>query len=90
MALWWRAVTERNALAAIRLTLLVAAMVADRFGWGLVNVNLRGYYGEGSKTLAFEIVEQLGCESPLADQVRLGRRWRPVRLWYHIAPQGRR
>ncbi len=38
--------------------------VADRFGWGLVNVNLRGYYGEGSKTMAFEIVEQLGWRLP--------------------------
>jgi threonine synthase len=39
-------------------------LVADRFGWGLVNVNLRGYYAEGSKTLAFEIVEQLGWRAP--------------------------
>jgi threonine synthase len=38
--------------------------VADRFGWGIVNVNLRGYYGEGSKTMAFEIVEQLGWRLP--------------------------
>ncbi|HEY6098874.1 MAG TPA: threonine synthase [Anaeromyxobacter sp.] len=38
--------------------------VADRFGWGIVNLNLRGYYGEGSKTLAFEIAEQLGWRLP--------------------------
>jgi threonine synthase len=38
--------------------------VADRFGWGLVNVNLRGYYGEGSKTMAHEIGEQLGWRTP--------------------------
>jgi threonine synthase len=38
--------------------------VADRFGWGIVNVNLRGYYGEGSKTMAFEIGEQLGWRLP--------------------------
>lgn len=38
--------------------------VADRFGWGIVNVNLRSYYGEGSKTMAFEIVEQLGWRLP--------------------------
>ncbi len=38
--------------------------VADRFGWGIVNVNLRGYYGEGSKTMAFEIAEQLGWRLP--------------------------
>jgi threonine synthase len=42
----------------------LCAQVADRFGWGLVNVNLRSYYGEGSKTLAFEIVEQLGWRLP--------------------------
>ncbi len=39
---------------------------ADRFGWGLVNINLRSYYGEGSKTVAFEIVEQLGWRVPTA------------------------
>jgi threonine synthase len=39
---------------------------ADRFGWGLVNINLRGYYGEGSKTVAFEICEQLGWRTPTA------------------------
>ncbi|MGH3313566.1 MAG: threonine synthase [Streptomyces sp.] len=36
-------------------------------GWGFVNVNLRPYYGEGSKTLAYEIAEQLGWELP--DQI---------------------
>ena len=39
---------------------------ADRFGWGLVNINLRSYYGEGSKTVAFEIAEQLGWRTPTA------------------------
>src|SRR5437773_25805 len=38
----------------------LCAQVADRFGWGIVNVNLRAYYGEGSKTVAHEIAEQLG------------------------------
>ncbi|WP_116246213.1 threonine synthase [Nocardiopsis sp. FIRDI 009] len=33
-------------------------------GWGFVNVNLRPYYGEGSKTLAYEIAEQLGWRLP--------------------------
>jgi threonine synthase len=32
--------------------------------WGFVNVNLRSYYAEGSKTLAYEVVEQLGWELP--------------------------
>jgi threonine synthase len=44
----------------------LCAQLADRFGWGIVNVNLRGYYGEGSKTMAFEIAEQLGWRLPTA------------------------
>jgi threonine synthase len=44
----------------------LCAQVADRFGWGMVNVNLRGYYAEGSKTLAYEIAEQLGWRLPTA------------------------
>src|SRR5438132_11589625 len=44
----------------------LCAQVADRFGWGIVNVNLRSYYGEGSKTQAFEIAEQLGWRLPTA------------------------
>jgi threonine synthase len=42
----------------------LCAQVADRFRWGMVNVNLRAYYGEGSKTAAFEIAEQLGWRLP--------------------------
>jgi threonine synthase len=38
--------------------------VADETGWGFVNVNLRPFYAEGSKTLAFEIAEDLGWRSP--------------------------
>lgn len=44
----------------------LCAQVADRFGWGFVNINLRSYYGEGSKTVAFEIAEQLGWRLPTA------------------------
>ena len=44
----------------------LCSQAADRFGWGLVNINLRGYYGEGSKTVAFEICEQLGWRTPTA------------------------
>ncbi len=44
----------------------LCSQAADRFGWGLVNINLRGYYGEGSKTVAFEIAEQLGWRLPTA------------------------
>lgn len=38
--------------------------VADRYGWGIVNVNLRPFYAEGSKTFGFEIAEQLGWRTP--------------------------
>ncbi|MBI3747462.1 MAG: threonine synthase [Chloroflexi bacterium] len=38
--------------------------LADETGWGFVNVNLRPFYAEGSKTLAFEIAESLGWRSP--------------------------
>src|SRR5256885_1624734 len=42
----------------------LCAQVADRFQWGLVNVNLRPYYSEGSKTHGYEIAEQLGWTLP--------------------------
>ncbi|MCE0484155.1 MAG: threonine synthase [Methylacidiphilales bacterium] len=38
--------------------------IAGKYGWGFVNVNLRPYYAEGSKTQGFEIVEQLGWRLP--------------------------
>lgn len=38
--------------------------IAGKYGWGFVNVNLRPYYAEGSKTMGFEIVEQLGWRIP--------------------------
>jgi threonine synthase len=38
--------------------------VAGKYGWGFVNVNLRPYYAEGSKTMGFEIIEQLGWKIP--------------------------
>jgi threonine synthase len=42
----------------------LCAQVADRYGWGFVNINLRSYYAEGAKTMGFEIVEQLGWRYP--------------------------
>jgi threonine synthase len=38
--------------------------LSETRGWAFVNVNLRPYYAEGSKTLAYETVEQLGWEVP--------------------------
>jgi threonine synthase len=42
----------------------LCTQVADRYGWGFVNINLRSYYAEGAKTVGFEIVEQLGWRYP--------------------------
>jgi threonine synthase len=42
----------------------LCTQVADRHGWGFVNINLRAYYAEGAKTMGFEIVEQLGWRFP--------------------------
>ncbi|PYR45958.1 MAG: threonine synthase [Acidobacteria bacterium] len=42
----------------------LCTQVADRYGWGFVNINLRAYYAEGAKTLGFEVVEQLGWRYP--------------------------
>jgi threonine synthase len=38
--------------------------VANTHGWGFVNINLRPYYSEGSKTLGYEVAEQLGWKLP--------------------------
>jgi len=38
--------------------------IAGEFEWAFVNVNIRPYYAEGSKSLAFEVVEQLGWQAP--------------------------
>ena len=38
--------------------------VADNYPWAFVNINMRPYYAEGSKTLAYEVAEQLGWKLP--------------------------
>ena len=42
----------------------LCSQIADEHRWGFVNVNLRPYYSEGSKTVGFEIAEQLGWRLP--------------------------
>lgn len=50
----------------------LAAQVAEKNGWAFANINLRPYYVEGSKTLAFEVCEQLGWMAPDSIIVPLG------------------
>src|SRR5215471_7794198 len=42
----------------------LCSQIADERNWGFVNVNLRPYYAEGSKTVGYEIAEQLGWHLP--------------------------
>jgi threonine synthase len=42
----------------------LSSEIADQYNWAFVNINLRPYYSEGSKTLAFEVAEQLGWRLP--------------------------
>ena len=42
----------------------LSIQVAEEYNWGFVNVNLRPYYAEGSKTVGYEIAEQLGWRLP--------------------------
>lgn len=50
----------------------IANLVAEKHRWGLVNINIRPYYTEGSKTLALEVAEQLGWRLPDRIVVPLG------------------
>jgi threonine synthase len=42
----------------------LCAEIAGKFGWAFVNVNMRPYYAEGSKSMGYEIIEQCGWEIP--------------------------
>ena len=42
----------------------LCAEIAGKFGWAFVNVNMRPYYAEGSKSMGFEIIEQLRWRIP--------------------------
>ena len=71
--------------------------IAGKYGWGFVNVNLRPYYAEGSKTMGFEICEQLGWKASTRHTVVC--RWRAARCsrkstrptseFYHLAASSR-
>ena len=42
----------------------LCAEIAGKYGWAFVNVNIRPYYAEGSKSMAYEIAEQLNWKLP--------------------------
>jgi threonine synthase len=42
----------------------LSSEIADKYGWGFVNINLKPYYAEGSKSYGYEIAEQLGWRLP--------------------------
>lgn len=42
----------------------LCTQIAFKYGWGFVNINLRPFYAEGSKTMGYEIAEQLGWRLP--------------------------
>jgi threonine synthase len=57
--------------------------------WGIVNVNLRSYYAEGSKTLAFEVAEQLGWSFPDAVVAPIASGAMYSKLWQGFDQLGR-
>lgn len=42
----------------------LCSQIADKYNWAFVNINMRPYYSEGSKSYAFEVMEQLGWKAP--------------------------
>jgi threonine synthase len=42
----------------------LCAVLAQKYNWGFININLRPFYAEGSKTLGYEVAEQLGWRAP--------------------------
>jgi threonine synthase len=59
--------------------------LSDRYPWAFVNINIRPYYAEGSKTLAYEVIEQLGwlapdhCIVPMASGSLLTKIWKGIK-----------
>jgi threonine synthase len=60
----------------------LCAELGDKYPWAFVNINIRPYYSEGSKTLGYEVAEQLGwrapdhCVVPLASGSLYGKIWK--------------
>ncbi len=70
--------------------------LADKYPWAFVNINVRPYYAEGSKTLAYEVIEQLGwrapqhCIVPLASGSLFTKIWKGIKemAWLGLAEWG--
>ena len=71
----------------------LCTQIADRYGWGFANINLRSYYAEGAKTMGFEIAEQLGWRypdhivSPVAGGTLLPRIYKGLRELREVGPR---
>lgn len=59
----------------------LCAEVAGYYNWGFVNINLRPYYSEGSKTLGYEVAEQLDWDTPDAAVVPVGSGSLLTKVW---------
>ena len=64
--------------------------IAGKFGWGFVNINLRPYYAEGSKSFAYEFMEQLDWKTPdcvvipMASGSLLTKIWKAINEFHKI------
>lgn len=71
--------------------------IANKYSWAFVNINMRPYYSEGSKSYAFELMEQLGWKAPkhivvpMASGSLLTKVWKAIKefeLLGFVEPQG--
>ena len=68
----------------------LCSQIAFRFGWGFVNVNLRPFYAEGSKSMGFEIAEDLGwiapdhIVAPMAGGSLIGKLYKAFKEFEHL------
>ena len=66
--------------------------LGDKYKWAFVNINVRPYYSEGSKTLGYEVAEQLGwrapdhCIVPLASGSLYGKIWKGLQELQGCSP----
>jgi threonine synthase len=55
--------------------------IVERYNWGFININLRPYYADGSKTLGYEVAEQLGWRAPDCAVAPVGSGLSFTRIW---------